>query len=99
MQKVIDGNDLNGKMYRVFLHLILCSAVLVQGITVQAQDQVLDGIGETGLDYYWDKTFIPLQKQNFQLHDVEQAPGKGSLFREPHDSNPIVPSPYRGRHF
>jgi len=26
------------------------------------------GIGETGLDYYWDKTFIPKQKENFQKH-------------------------------
>ncbi|MEP7128180.1 MAG: TatD family hydrolase [Chitinophagales bacterium] len=26
------------------------------------------GIGETGLDYYWDKTFVPQQKENFQLH-------------------------------
>ena len=26
------------------------------------------GIGETGLDYYWDKTFIPQQKKNFQKH-------------------------------
>ncbi len=26
------------------------------------------GIGETGLDYYWDKTFIPQQKENFQKH-------------------------------
>lgn len=26
------------------------------------------GIGETGLDYYWDKTFIPQQKENFQRH-------------------------------
>ncbi len=26
------------------------------------------GIGETGLDYYWDKSFIGLQKQNFQKH-------------------------------
>ncbi|HUM48108.1 MAG TPA: TatD family hydrolase, partial [Chitinophagales bacterium] len=26
------------------------------------------GIGETGLDYYWDKTFISTQKENFQLH-------------------------------
>lgn len=25
-------------------------------------------IGETGLDYYWDKTFIAAQKENFQLH-------------------------------
>ncbi|MFI5135152.1 MAG: TatD family hydrolase [Chitinophagales bacterium] len=26
------------------------------------------GIGETGLDYYWDKNFIPQQKENFQQH-------------------------------
>ncbi|MBK9729684.1 MAG: TatD family hydrolase [Chitinophagaceae bacterium] len=26
------------------------------------------GIGETGLDFYWDKTFMPQQKENFQLH-------------------------------
>jgi len=26
------------------------------------------GIGETGLDYYWDKTFIEEQKENFQKH-------------------------------
>ncbi len=26
------------------------------------------GIGETGLDYYWGKSFIGLQKQNFQKH-------------------------------
>jgi TatD DNase family protein len=26
------------------------------------------GIGETGLDYYWDKTFIEKQKENFQIH-------------------------------
>lgn len=26
------------------------------------------GVGETGLDYYWDKTFIPAQKENFQQH-------------------------------
>jgi len=26
------------------------------------------GIGETGLDYYWDKTFIPTQKENFEQH-------------------------------
>jgi TatD DNase family protein len=26
------------------------------------------GIGETGLDYYWDKSFIPQQKENFQRH-------------------------------
>jgi TatD DNase family protein len=26
------------------------------------------GIGETGLDYYWDKTLIEKQKENFQLH-------------------------------
>jgi len=26
------------------------------------------GIGETGLDYYWDKTFIEKQKENFQQH-------------------------------
>lgn len=26
------------------------------------------GVGETGLDFYWDKTFIPKQQENFQLH-------------------------------
>ena len=26
------------------------------------------GIGETGLDYFWDKTFIKEQKENFQQH-------------------------------
>jgi len=26
------------------------------------------GIGETGLDYFWDKTFVDQQKENFQLH-------------------------------
>lgn len=26
------------------------------------------GIGETGLDYYWDKTFIAEQKENLQQH-------------------------------
>ncbi len=26
------------------------------------------GIGETGLDYYWDKSFVDRQKENFQLH-------------------------------
>lgn len=26
------------------------------------------GIGETGLDYYWDKSFVPQQKKNFQQH-------------------------------
>jgi TatD DNase family protein len=26
------------------------------------------GIGETGLDYYWDQTFISTQKENFQQH-------------------------------
>lgn len=26
------------------------------------------GIGETGLDYYWEKTFIDQQKENFQRH-------------------------------
>ena len=26
------------------------------------------GIGETGLDYYWDKTFIDRQKENFLVH-------------------------------
>ena len=26
------------------------------------------GIGETGLDYFWDKTFIDQQKENFQAH-------------------------------
>lgn len=26
------------------------------------------GIGETGLDYFWDKTFIDQQKENFQIH-------------------------------
>ncbi|TKC06699.1 hypothetical protein FA048_15975 [Pedobacter polaris] len=40
------------KMYKVFFHFILFVAVLSQGInTVQAQngDQILDGIGETGM--------------------------------------------------
>jgi TatD DNase family protein len=26
------------------------------------------GIGETGLDYYWDRTFVAEQKENFQVH-------------------------------
>jgi TatD DNase family protein len=26
------------------------------------------GVGETGLDYYWDRTFVAEQKENFQLH-------------------------------
>ena len=26
------------------------------------------GIGETGLDFFWDKTFVDQQKENFQLH-------------------------------
>jgi TatD DNase family protein len=26
------------------------------------------GIGETGLDYYWDQTFVDRQKENFQRH-------------------------------
>ena len=26
------------------------------------------GIGETGLDFYWDKNFIEQQKENFQQH-------------------------------
>lgn len=38
------------KMYKVFLRVILFVAVLIQGVnTVQAQDQILDGIGETGM--------------------------------------------------
>ena len=38
------------KMYKVFLRFILCVAILIQaGNTAQAQDQILDGIGETGL--------------------------------------------------
>ncbi|WP_315823955.1 hypothetical protein [Paraflavitalea speifideaquila] len=39
-------------MYKVFLRVILFVAVLIQGVnTVQAQngDQILDGIGETGM--------------------------------------------------
>lgn len=26
------------------------------------------GIGETGLDFYWDQAFIKQQKENFQIH-------------------------------
>ncbi len=26
------------------------------------------GIGETGLDFYWDQAFVDQQKENFQLH-------------------------------
>jgi len=38
------------KMYKVFLRVALFVAVLAQGVhTAQAQDQILDGIGETGL--------------------------------------------------
>ena len=40
------------KMYKVFLHAILYVAVLIQGITAaqaQSGDQMLDGIGETGM--------------------------------------------------
>ena len=38
------------KMYKVFLRVILFVAVLIQGVnTAHAQDQVLDGIGETGM--------------------------------------------------
>lgn len=38
------------KMYKVFLHAMLFVAVLIQGVnTAQAQDQILDGIGETGM--------------------------------------------------
>lgn len=32
------------------------------------REQKWYGIGETGLDYFWDKTFIDQQKENFQLH-------------------------------
>jgi len=32
------------------------------------QKQKWYGIGETGLDYFWDKTFIDQQKENFQAH-------------------------------
>ena len=32
------------------------------------KDTTWYGIGETGLDYYWDKTFIPTQKENFRQH-------------------------------
>ena len=45
-------NDLNMKMYKVFLRVILFVTVLTQSInTAQAQngDQILDGIGETGM--------------------------------------------------
>lgn len=47
-----DENDLTMKMYKVCLRIMLLVAVLVQGInTARAQngDQILDGIGETGL--------------------------------------------------
>jgi len=38
------------KMYKVFLRIILLSAVLPAGAyTARAQDQILDGIGETGM--------------------------------------------------
>lgn len=49
---VIVENYGNMKMYKVFLRVILCVAFLSQGVnSAQAQsgDQILDGIGETGL--------------------------------------------------
>ena len=32
-----------------------------------SQNKKIIGIGEIGLDYYWDKTFIDLQKEIFQF--------------------------------
>lgn len=52
MYKVIDENHASMKMYKVFMRIILFVAVLFHGVnTAQAQngDQILDGIGETGL--------------------------------------------------
>ncbi len=33
-----------------------------------AKDEKVVGIGETGLDYYWDKSYIDLQKDVFKEH-------------------------------
>src|SRR5688572_28255900 len=52
MSKVIDENDANMKMNKIFLPVILFVVVLTQGVnTAYAQngDQILDGIGETGM--------------------------------------------------
>lgn len=49
---LIDENEFNMKMYKMFLRVLLFVAVISQGFTsakAQSGDQILDGIGETGM--------------------------------------------------
>jgi len=42
--------------------------LLAEEYLFKRDEQKFWGIGETGLDYFWDRTFVTEQKENFQVH-------------------------------
>ncbi|MBA3647260.1 MAG: TatD family hydrolase [Chitinophagales bacterium] len=42
--------------------------LIIKETLFKLNQSAIYGIGETGLDYYWDKIFIEEQQENFQLH-------------------------------
>ncbi len=42
----------------------------IEKLLFQEKLHTFYGIGETGLDFYWDKTFMAEQKENFQQHII-----------------------------
>jgi DUF1680 family protein len=78
--KVIDEKGLNMKMYKVCLRVFLLAVVLMQGVhaaRAQNGDQILDGIGETGLiaRYLFNGDVKDWSRNN--LHGKIQGAGAG----------------------
>src|SRR5215217_5192281 len=78
MLSAIDENNVDMNLYKIFFRTVVLLVVLIQGVNgVRAQegDQILDGIGETGLiaRYVFDGDVKDWSRNN--LHARIEGPG------------------------